>query len=597
MSSTTVPLPSVPSGRRTTAWEAQRSLEDLGRPLSEITFTVVDLETTGGSPTLGAMITEVGAVKVRGGEILGEFQTFVDPRGAIPPAISALTGITDAMVVGAPGIDSVLPAFLEFAAGTVLVAHNAAFDVGFLKHFAAEQGRAWPAFEVLDTVKLARRLVPREEAPNCKLGTLAQLFGATTTPNHRALADARATVDVLHALIARVGGQGVHTLEELRAWSTKVSAAQRRKRHLADGLPSGPGVYLFVDPTERVLYVGTSKNVAQRVRSYFTASETRSRMGEMVAATEAVRAVECATPLEAQVRELRLIAQHKPPYNRRSKFPEKEWYLKITREPWPRLSLVRKPRRGEDYLGPLPSRRVAEHCLTVLHDSFPLRQCSQRLTAEPGGKPCVLAELGRCLSPCDGSVDAATYGELVAQVRESFHSDPLPAVAPARARMEEYADAERFEEATQQRDRLATFLRSLGKAQALTALTSCPEVVATRREENGWAVHVVRHGRLAAAGVIPPRTDAHHYVDQLVASAETVVPRDDSPACASGEESSLVLKWLESPGVRLVRVEGSWCSPARGAARHVELLRTLEASRSSATPFDERRFPRSTPGQ
>lgn len=382
----------------TTLWEVQRGFEDLGRPLSEVTFTVVDLETTGGSPAHGATITEIGAVKVRGGEVLGEFQTLIDPGVAIPPTISALTGITDAMVVGHPRIDAVLPAFLEFATGTVLVAHNAAFDVGFLKHFAAEHAHPWPPFEVLDTVKLARRLITRDEAPNCKLGTLAHLFGATTTPNHRALADARATVDVLHALIARVGGQGVDTLEELRAWSTKVSAAQRRKRHLAHGLPTGPGVYLFVDGTGRILYVGTSKNVAARVRTYFTASETRSRMGEMVAATESVRAVECASALEAQVRELRLIGANKPPYNHRSKFPEKEWYLTLTAEVWPRLSAVRKVSADAARLGPLASRKVAERCLEALHVAFPLRQCSQRLPSSPSATPCVLAEMGRCLS-------------------------------------------------------------------------------------------------------------------------------------------------------------------------------------------------------
>ena len=85
------------------------------------------------------MITEIGAVKVRGGEVLGEFQTLVNPHTAIPPFIAVLTGITNSMVASAPPIESALPAFLEFAQGCVLVAHNAPFDVGFLKHFAEQQ--------------------------------------------------------------------------------------------------------------------------------------------------------------------------------------------------------------------------------------------------------------------------------------------------------------------------------------------------------------------------------------------------------------------------------------------------------------------------
>ncbi|MSZ76644.1 MAG: endonuclease, partial [Actinobacteria bacterium] len=168
-------------------WEAQRSFDELGRTLREVTFCVVDLETTGGSAAGGSMITEIGAVKVRGGEVLGEFQTLVNPRTEIPPFIAVLTGISNRMVADAPSIESALPSFLEFASGCVLVAHNAPFDVGFLQHFAAEQGRAWPRFDIVDTARLARRVITRDDAPNCKLSSLARAFGSTTTPNHRAL--------------------------------------------------------------------------------------------------------------------------------------------------------------------------------------------------------------------------------------------------------------------------------------------------------------------------------------------------------------------------------------------------------------------------
>jgi DNA polymerase-3 subunit epsilon len=572
-------------------WEAQRSFDELGRPLRDITFCVVDLETTGGSAEGGSMITEIGAVKVRGGEIIGEFQTLVNPRSEIPAFIAVLTGISNTMVLDAPAIESALPAFLEFAQGCVLVAHNAPFDVGFLKFFAERQGRPWPAFEVVDTAKLARRVITRDDAPNCKLSSLAKVFNSATTPNHRALSDARATVDVLHGLMERLGGLGVHTLEELQTFSGRVTAAQRRKRHLAEALPHAPGVYLFEDERRRVLYVGTSRDLRTRVRSYFTASETRTRMGEMVGIAERVTGIECATTLEAQVRELRLIAQHKPRYNRRSRFPEKVHYIKLTREPWPRLALVKRVLDDDaDYLGPFSSKKVAEKAVQALHDSFPIRQCSERLARRPSRSACVLAEMGKCLSPCDGSTDEAAYAQVVAQLRETLTRQPDRVVASLTARMTALALDERFEEAGIHRDRLAAFIRAAARTQRLSALTRCPEIVAARCEDDGrWAVHVIRHGRLAAAGVIPPGANAHTFVDQLKASAETVLPGPGPAPSASAEESEVILRWLEAPGIRLVDVDGEWTCPVAGASRHLAVHDAVNESRKSLVPFDDRR--------
>ena len=444
---------------------------------------------------------------------------------------------------------------------------------------------------MLDTARLARRVITRDDAPNCKLSSLARAFNSSTTPNHRALSDARATVDVLHGLMERLGGLGVHTLEELQTFSSRVSTAQRKKRHLAESLPHSPGVYLFHDDASRVLYIGTSRDLRTRVRSYFTASETRSRMGEMVGLAASVTGIECATPLEAEVRELRLIAEHKPRYNRRSRFPEKVHFIKLTREPWPRLSLVRRVLDDDaDYLGPFASRKSADKCLAALHDTFPIRQCSERLAREPSRSPCVLAEMGRCLSPCDGSVDETSYAAVVRQLRDTLLREPDDVVEAINHRMAALAADERFEEAGVHRDRLAAFVRATARTQRLTALTRCPEIVAARREDDGrWAVHVVRFGRLAAAGVIPGGADAHAFVTQLRNSAETVRAAPGPVPAATAEESEKVLRWLESPGIRLVDVEGEWSCPVSGATRHLTLHDAVNQSRLSLVPFDDRR--------
>ena len=570
----------------------QGSFDELGEPLRDTTFVVVDLETTGGVPD-GAGITEIGAVKVRGGEVLGEFHSMVNPGTSVPPFITVLTGITDAMVAEAPRIEAVLPSFVEFAHGSVLVAHNAPYDVGFLKAAYAAHDYPWPGYQVVDTVTLARRVLTRDEVPNCKLATLARYFRTPHQPCHRALADAQATADVLHCLLERIGNQRVHTLPDLLEFCRAVSPVQRRKRHLADGLPAAPGVYVFRDATGRPLYVGTSRNVASRVRSYFTAAENRARISEMLAAAERVEAIECAHSLEAEVRELRLIAAHKPPYNRRSKFPERVHWLKLTHEPYPRLSVVRQIRDdGSRYLGPFRSRNVAELAMAAVHDAVPLRQCTTRLSLRTTGTACALAEMGRCPAPCEHRISVTEYDRHVELVADAFTGDPQPVVDRLLARIDRLARAQRYEDAARVRQRLVAFLRATVRMQRLAGLTSIPELVAARPADSAWEIAVVRHGRLVAAGTSPPGAHPQPTLDALLATAETVSPGPGPTPCASAEETERILAWLERPETRLVRVATGWKCPVSGAERWRSLLERLHEASSTVEPFDERRLPR-----
>ena len=203
----------------------QSTFQDLGRKLIDTTFVVIDLETTGGAPHLGAAITEIGAVKVKAGEVLQEFNTFVNPEHPVPLYITELTGINDAMLAGAPTTYEVFPSLMDFLGdhqSTVLVAQNAPFDLSFLKYAASINKYPWPNFPVLDTAIIARKVLTRDEVPNCRLGTLAEFFGTSTTPNHRALDDARATVDVFHGLLERLGSLDIYTLEELLNFGKRI---------------------------------------------------------------------------------------------------------------------------------------------------------------------------------------------------------------------------------------------------------------------------------------------------------------------------------------------------------------------------------------
>ena len=207
-----------------TAW--QPSIGDLGRPLSETVFVVVDLETSGGSPFAGAGITEIGAVKVRAGQVIGEFQSLVNSGTSIPDYITELTGISFAMIQGAPSIENILPTFFEFVGSpqtNILVAHNASFDIGFLKAAASQHSYKWPRFKVFDTVALARAILTKEDVPDCKLSTLSVFFNSETSPNHRALDGARATLEVLHGIFERFGSLDIKTVEDVMAFTNRVS--------------------------------------------------------------------------------------------------------------------------------------------------------------------------------------------------------------------------------------------------------------------------------------------------------------------------------------------------------------------------------------
>ena len=559
----------------------QLSLADLGTPLHDVDFVVVDLETTGAHAAENA-ITEIGAVRVRGGEVLGEFQSLVRPVGSvISPFVARLTGITNGMVADAPRIEAVLPSFLEFMRGAVLVAHNAPFDIGFLRAACARLDYPWPAPKVLDTVTLARKALPRTEIRNHKLATLAAFFGTDTEPDHRALSDARATVGVLHGLFEIYGSHGIVTLEDLSTVRTTGWSRRRQKTHLADGLPTAPGVYTFLDGSRRVLYIGSSGDMRSRVRSYFTESETRGRMTEMVTAAQEVSPLLCATVLEARVREVRLIGELEPPYNRRSKRQDKRHWLVATQEAFPRLSAVRALTRERvdagRCLGPFRSAPSARAAKQLLETVFPLKSC----TGSPGSArfaPCPAAQVDRCHGPCAGQMDPDEYSEALAGLRDLFTGDPGQFLAGARQRISELASQERFETAAEVRDAVGGVLHSTAGNSIRSSIRSIDEVVAAeRREDGGWDLAVIRHGRLAAAGSSHRGVSPYPAIDALLLSAEFVAPHDPVTPLTTDEETDLLVSWLSNGTTRLVRSSAAWAQPAYGveAARlaWTELIR------------------------
>ena len=518
---------------------AQLSLDDLGTPLREVTFCVIDLETTGGSPTTSG-ITEIGAVKLRGGECLGTFQTLVNPGCAIPPEITVLTGITEAMVYPAPRIEQVLPTLLEFIGDAVIVGHNVRFDLGFIQAALERDDRPRLSNRSVDTVALARRLV-RDEVPNCKLGTLAERLRLSHRPSHRALDDALTTGDLLHLLIERAGRLGVTGLDDLLTLPTMAGHAQAAKLRLTDGLPRTPGVYIFRSAVGDVLYVGKATNLRARVRSYFSGDERR-KVGALLRETVRVDHIEQPHPLAAAVHEVRLIHQHTPPYNRQSKDWSKYVYIRLTlHETFPRLSIVKDIRHdGDLHIGPLSSRSAAQRVVDAIHSTVPLRRCTARVSARSMREaPCTAAQLGVSMCPCAGGVDPADYALVVERAVRGLTVEPELLLAPLMERLAVLAAEERFEEAADVRDRAEALSSALRRQRRFDLLRRAGRVRLELPDGSGADLERGRLIRAWGPGARPE--DDGTCTDTLLGPDHTLPPLDRELA----DELSCVASWLD----------------------------------------------------
>ena len=518
---------------------SQLTLDDLGTPLSDVTFCVIDLETTGGSAaTCG--ITEIGAVKLRGGECLGTFQTLVNPGCAIPPQITVLTGITQSMVLPAPRIEAVLPSLLEFIGDAVIVGHNVRFDMSFVQAALERDERPRLRNQSLDTVALARRLV-RDEVPNCKLGTLAERLRLDHRPSHRALDDALTTGDLLHLLIERAGRLGVTGLDDLITLPKMAGHAQASKLRLTENLPRSPGVYLFRNAHGDVLYVGKATNLRSRVRSYFSGDERR-KVGALLRETVRIDHIVQPHPLAAAVHEVRLIHKYSPGYNRQSKDWAKYVYVKLTLgETFPRLSVVKETKEDEGlYIGPLSSRSMAQRVIEAIHTAVPLRRCAGRVGRNPSrSAPCAAAQLGVSMCPCAGGVDPKEYRRVVERTVRGLTTEPDLLLAPLVARISVLANEERFEEAADMRDRADALAGALRRQRRFDRLRNAGRL---RLELPGQGGAELEEGRLVRAwGPGDVFDDEGVIIGKLFAEPATLPPLDRELA----DELNCVAAWLD----------------------------------------------------
>ena len=457
----------------------QYSIGELSPQLSNVTFCVLDIETAGGSPN-GEGITEIGAVKYHGGIEIDRFNALIHPGCSIPPFIVTLTGISDHMVRNAPPVADVLPSLIDFIGDSVFVAHNARFDLGFVNAALIAHGYDALTNSVIDTVQLARRLI-RNEVPNCKLSTLASCLNLRHQPIHRAMDDVLATGDLLHYLIERAGSLGVFYLEDLLALPSISGHPQSKKLAATNNLPRSPGVYMFVDERDAILYVGKATNIRSRVRSYFGTNESRNKVGSLLKLMHAVHYIETPDALTAEVLESRIIGKLRPRYNRAGTRVEKYCYVRFTTdEEWPRLVVTKTPSDKGIFIGPLSTRSSARDIIDAIESVVPLRRCTVRMgrnyKVPEDAQVCSAARLGLAQCPCSGTADPVAYADLVSVVSAALRGESTAVLDLLAAKMRAHSEAQRFEEAAMVRDRMNTITNALRRVQQTNALRAAGDI-------------------------------------------------------------------------------------------------------------------------
>ena len=524
-------------------------------------FSVVDIETTGSVAGRDGL-TEIAVVRVEEGRLIHSWRSFVNPCVPIPTFITNLTGISHEMVEHAPTARELLPAIVERIGDAILVGHNVRFDAGFIDFELRRHGHRPLKNPKVDTLTLARRTIA--QVANYKLGTLTQELGLDVERHHRALADATATAELLLHCIRRLEDCGVFTygalLEFLRSRPLRKKAPQTRafasvaqlpvwtsilRSELLD-VPSKPGVYLLKDAGETVVYVGKSRNLRQRLRSY--ASGARPAGAKMRALRGVVASFDylvTGSELEALLLEAELVRKHDPPFNDRLRNFREFAFLKVEPGPYGRLLTTTKlVADGSRYYGPYRSTPGARAAVSALQDALGLRSFDAGpdvpdIVLPPGQHDALIEE---AIAFIEGAADDVMLS--VARRRDEAAARNKPEVS------------EREEKRLERLRSLRTRHASLEAATGLNVIVMGPSACASEE-----ACFLFCGGRLVAQGRLPRRLPdrdrAHRLLAELI--AEYYRPQDASRSFARQEEIDQLF------------ILASWFADRREGLSYVEL--------------------------
>lgn len=440
----------------------------------DVNYLVVDVETTGHDAIMHRM-TEIACVIVNDGSIVNQYSSLINPHQFIPPFISKMTGISNEMVFLAPeasevigNLNSILPIDKN-----IFVAHNVKFDYSFVFETFKRVGIDFPVMQQLCTYKLSKKLLKKELKKN--VGSLAKYFGIQMLARHRALDDAKATAKILIELINIANNDyNISSYQELLTFQNKINSfkiypvSYKKIEDKIKLIPDVPGVYYYLDKSNKIIYVGKAKSLKKRVASYYSSGTNHSsKVKELLKYITDIKWEETPTELQALLLETKEIKKYKPMYNRIDK--EYKYYplLKIhTNEDYPRLqkSYTIKDDKAE-YFGPFRSGLLVEEIANLIDRNFKLRKCENPLKPSIDFRPCFYYHIKRCEAPCALLQTKEEYLLEVDKVKNFLRGFAESIINEYEIKMEQLAQNMDFEKAAEMRDDLFEIRRLFSRAE------------------------------------------------------------------------------------------------------------------------------------
>jgi DNA polymerase-3 subunit epsilon len=441
----------------------------MSKLIEEAKFVVCDVETTGLNPVYDRII-EIALIRIEKLKIVDKFSTLINPETYIPPFITRLTGIRNEDVFNAPKFNDIVLKVRDFLQDAIFVAHNASFDYKFLLHSFLRENIYPPENPTLCTKLLARRVVPGLESYGLK--SLTSFFKIQNLNSHRAYGDALATTHLLLKLLSEGSKQylfgDVESLLSLQFQPIKSIVELNVRETIAEQiskLPQKPGVYIFKNKKDQIVYIGKAKNLRNRVLSYFRNDDARVR--RIVRSSHYLDFIETSSELSAFLLESELIKKHKPKHNKALKIIRRYSFIALQNDhKFPKLEVTSKiASNGAHFFGPFQHRETAEQVLDIISKSTLLRECDDKTLEKK--RPCYLLEINRCLGPCINHNLTDEYQKEIDFVKSFLTGDNLVILNRLIEKMKEYSAREKFEDAARVRDSIQMIVNNIGRIKVL----------------------------------------------------------------------------------------------------------------------------------